>query len=315
VPSKNPTWIARDADGARAFVQLPNNEPGARLGVVHEGRILALLADMAPPTSAGWSLPGLRAFDPAAGVLALDWADGENLHYNPRRTGRYPPEAARAIGRALAWLHAATRDRRAELPDEVGQSASTVEPLLFLDPYRYSRLSRAGIAFYSAIQADGTALRSLQAMLRAEVTGCLLHGDMKQANLLRRGGGAITLLDWELAHWGDPAADLGALIANYVPAWLAPRSAIEHVEYPGLVAFFSALLGSYRHARRGAFPLERDFVLRVMRWAGATMLSDRHAITILHGRFDEREATLTRYALDMINNPYRWAWELLEVLP
>ncbi|WP_238586181.1 phosphotransferase family protein [Rhodococcus rhodochrous] len=37
----------------------------------------------------------------------------------------------------------------------------------------------------------------------------LVHGDFRPANILVRDGGLDTLLDWELAHLGDPADDLG----------------------------------------------------------------------------------------------------------
>jgi aminoglycoside phosphotransferase (APT) family kinase protein len=314
--SKNPTLIARDADGGRHLVKLADGM--GPLGVVHEGHVLAALAAMAAEGEAPLALPEVRAFDADAGVLALRWlTGGENLHYHHRRTQRYGRELGRLLGRGLGWLHAATHERLAEFPPTVAHPSSSVEPLLFLRPDRYARLSRAGMAFYAAVQEDSGAMKALMAMHHQEVTPCLVHGDLKQANLLRLPGRPprVVFLDWELAHAGDPASDVGALIAGYLPGWLAPRSAGEAVGQAELVALFAALLGSYRHARGRAFPLERDFTLRVMRWAGASLLFNVVAITLIEGRFDERESRLTQYALDMLSNPYRWAWELLEVLP
>jgi aminoglycoside phosphotransferase (APT) family kinase protein len=38
---------------------------------------------------------------------------------------------------------------------------------------------------------------------------CLVHGDFRPANVLVDDGRITVLLDWELAHRGDPADDLG----------------------------------------------------------------------------------------------------------
>jgi aminoglycoside phosphotransferase (APT) family kinase protein len=43
----------------------------------------------------------------------------------------------------------------------------------------------------------------------------LVHGDFRPANLLVEGGRITTILDWELAHVGDPAEDLGWHLASY----------------------------------------------------------------------------------------------------
>jgi aminoglycoside phosphotransferase (APT) family kinase protein len=44
----------------------------------------------------------------------------------------------------------------------------------------------------------------------------VVHGDFRMGNLLVDGGGLNGVLDWELAHVGDPAEDIGWLCA---PAW------------------------------------------------------------------------------------------------
>ncbi|MCB9778249.1 MAG: phosphotransferase family protein [Alphaproteobacteria bacterium] len=43
---------------------------------------------------------------------------------------------------------------------------------------------------------------------------CLVHGDLRTGNLMVDEHGLVALLDWEFAHWGDPAEDL---------AWLCVR--------------------------------------------------------------------------------------------
>jgi len=43
---------------------------------------------------------------------------------------------------------------------------------------------------------------------------CLVHGDFRNGNLLVDEQGLVAVLDWELAHIGDPAEDLGYLCGN-----------------------------------------------------------------------------------------------------
>jgi len=43
---------------------------------------------------------------------------------------------------------------------------------------------------------------------------CLVHGDLRTGNLMVDENGLVALLDWEFAHWGDPAEDV---------AWLCVR--------------------------------------------------------------------------------------------
>jgi aminoglycoside phosphotransferase (APT) family kinase protein len=43
-----------------------------------------------------------------------------------------------------------------------------------------------------------------------------VHGDFRSGNLLVGPDGLRAVLDWELAHAGDPAEDIGWLCA---PAW------------------------------------------------------------------------------------------------
>lgn len=43
----------------------------------------------------------------------------------------------------------------------------------------------------------------------------LVHGDFRPANMLIDGNHISAVLDWELAHLGDPAADLGWYVAGY----------------------------------------------------------------------------------------------------
>ena len=71
----------------------------------------------------------------------------------------------------------------------------------------------------AAVRADdGLAAHAKRAQTRyAEPHGALVHGDVQPGNVLLREGRPV-LLDAEIAHVGDPAFDVGTLLAH---VWLA----------------------------------------------------------------------------------------------
>ena len=60
------------------------------------------------------------------------------------------------------------------------------------------------------------AIRWLEANRPEPLGPCLVHGDFRLGNLLIGKDGLRAVLDWEIAHIGDPAADLGWMC---VRAW------------------------------------------------------------------------------------------------
>ena len=74
---------------------------------------------------------------------------------------------------------------------------------------------------------------------------CLVMGDLWPASLLVRGGG-FRIIDWELAHFGNPAQDLGHLVAH-----LTMWGVVKHQEedageaIAGLLRAYRDVLGSF----------------------------------------------------------------------
>ncbi len=126
---------------------------------------------------------------------------------------------AAACGRLLGTIHAATWQQ----PDVAQRLGDTsFFDALRLDPYyRHVARSHADVA---------PALQRLVASL-AEHPRCLVHGDFSPKNILVHRGG-LTLVDFEVGHFGDPAFDLGLL---------SDASSLEGHSRPGrMVGFPSA---------------------------------------------------------------------------
>jgi aminoglycoside phosphotransferase (APT) family kinase protein len=135
--------------------------------------------------------------------LLMDHVDGETI---PRRLLREPRLAdARAglaaeLGRVLARIHAIPL---AELPRLEGG-----------DPLRQLRATHN--AFDEPRPALEVVLRWLAEHRPALRVPGLVHGDFRNGNLMVGPDGLRAVLDWELAHLGDPIEDLGWLC---VKAW------------------------------------------------------------------------------------------------
>jgi aminoglycoside phosphotransferase (APT) family kinase protein len=70
----------------------------------------------------------------------------------------------------------------------------------------------------------------------------LVHGDFRNGNLLVAEQGLVAVLDWELAHLGDPLQDLGYITAN-VWRFGAPKPVGGFGEYDELLAGYASVSG------------------------------------------------------------------------
>jgi aminoglycoside phosphotransferase (APT) family kinase protein len=116
------------------------------------------------------------------------------------------PEVDRpGLGRALVGLQARLHrlDWRTQVPSLATEAASRSGS---------AELDRWTEAIRAATTDPGPLLTTALDWLRAErppaVEPCLVHGDFKTNNLIFDDDGDVTVLDWELAHLGDPVEDL-----------------------------------------------------------------------------------------------------------
>jgi aminoglycoside phosphotransferase (APT) family kinase protein len=143
----------------------------------------------------------------------------------------------------LAKIHAIPLDR---LPDDTPQddAASLVDSL----GERYRE-------FGARIPIFDYTLRWLDDHLPAASEPRLLHGDFRMGNLMIDANGIAAILDWELAHIGDPAQDLAYLCT---PSWRFTR----HDRPVGGFAEIDEFLDAYQSASGAAIDRARfDFWL------------------------------------------------------
>ncbi|MBD2385181.1 phosphotransferase family protein [Cylindrospermum sp. FACHB-282] len=158
-----------------------------------------------------------------------DFHDTENL---------FPTEIAREVGTTLASIHRLTLDRQdyreffqnsqnglSQKPPNLTRGLDRITPAVF------GSVPADGLKFFTLYQRYDNLGKAIADLGTAFTPCCLTHNDLKLNNILlslnweaavyqESGERMIRLIDWERGAWGDPANDLGALIASYLQIWL-----------------------------------------------------------------------------------------------
>jgi aminoglycoside phosphotransferase (APT) family kinase protein len=173
-------------------------------------------------------VPRPLAFEPAGGRfgspgILMGFVDGTSVGTRVLRKPEFEQARSRLTGQlaeALARIHAielAKLDGALPAPHESGgSSASPAEPpridsaVAAIEEWE-RQLDEIG----EPLPAVELGLRWLRANAPEPVEAGLVHGDFRLGNFIIDAGGLAAVIDWELAHLGDPAEDIG---------WLCIRS-------------------------------------------------------------------------------------------
>jgi len=144
----------------------------------------------------------------------MQWLEGETLGQRIVRSdalAEVRPRLAAECGEALARIHALQWQGTA-----LESALPVVSPEALIDEtwahYRDLAVPVPMIDF---------SWRWLKDNLPAQSRQTLVHGDFRNGNLMIGPEGIVAVLDWELAHVGDPVRDLGWLCVN---SWRFGRS-------------------------------------------------------------------------------------------
>lgn len=219
------TWAFRIEGGGRALI-LRRAPAAKRLGkfgcglAVEAALIARARAAGAPAPEVAYEL---RPEDGIGEGYIMERVEGETL---PARIFRDPDFAparegfARQAGEILAALHRVSPEG---LDLEVMTPAGAVADLA----ERHAKFGTPRPVFSLALK------RLEKSAPKGPARAKLAHGDFRMGNLMLGPEGVRAVLDWELAHAGDPMADLGWLC---MPSWrfggagpvggLGPREAL-----------------------------------------------------------------------------------------
>ncbi len=149
----------------------------------------------------------LQPGDELGDGFIMEWLEGEALGARIVRSERFDsirPSLARECGRIMARIHAI--DVQATGLD---QHLANVSPGEFVEQ-TYNNYKTFGTP---QPMIDYTA-RWLMENLPETYVPSLVHNDFRNGNFLLNEEGIVAVLDWELAHIGDPMRDLGWICVN-----------------------------------------------------------------------------------------------------
>ncbi len=163
---------------------------------LNEGEALRLAAEITPG-----SVPRVLDVDGELCALTIEEAPETEVPWKERLlAGDSDPAVAQRLGQVLGAWHAATFRR-----EDVAQAFGDLEAFdqLRVDPY-YRTVARRRSQLAAPIDAY---------VARMEATHvCLVHGDYSPKNVLV--GEGVWVLDFEVAHFGDPAFDLAFMLSH-----------------------------------------------------------------------------------------------------
>jgi aminoglycoside phosphotransferase (APT) family kinase protein len=180
-------------------------------GAARSGQAIALSTEAALIRAAGRQgapVPAVEhVFDAASPVgeaFVMRRVEGETIARKILRDAAFAevrPKLARQCGAILARIHATPLEglpalERSDGPDQLA---------------RYEEIYRG---FDRPRPAFDLAFAWLRDSAPAPLTPGLVHGDFRNGNLMIGVDGVRAVLDWELAHIGDPREDLGWLCVN-----------------------------------------------------------------------------------------------------
>jgi tRNA A-37 threonylcarbamoyl transferase component Bud32 len=165
--------------------------------VLNEARALQLAADLVPG-----AVPAVVDVDPEALTVVLEHAPSGWANWRDRLLqGVVDPSVAESLGTALGAWHAGTAGARIPWDDFGDQEV-----------FRQLRIS----PFFETAARRHPALAGRIHEVAAAMLGkrrCLVHGDFSPKNVLA-GERALWVLDWEVAHVGNPVFDLAFMLTH-----------------------------------------------------------------------------------------------------
>ncbi|HEX4817982.1 MAG TPA: phosphotransferase family protein [Nonomuraea sp.] len=279
------TWALDVAagDGTRHELVLRLDSPGA---AAEAGATLAAEAVLMR-AAAGAGVPVPRVLASGASFILMTRVPGETIPRRILRDDAYAmarPRLAAQCGQALAAVHRMPLSCLADGPED--------------DPLR--RWRDALDLLGEPHPVFELALRRLAATRPRPGRTAVVHGDFRNGNLVVGPEGVRAVLDWELAHAGDPLEDLG---------WLCVKAWRFGSPLPvGGFGTYDDLVDAYERA--GGDPVDREALrwwetFGVLKWGVICVMQ-----TMRHLRGGARSVELAAIGRRVCENE----WDLLRML-
>ncbi|MBG1267399.1 phosphotransferase family protein [Nostoc sp. WHI] len=240
----------------------------------------------------------------------------------------FTKEIASAIGTTLAGLHRATYNRR-EYQDFMATAPqgefrygfyNPAQGVGSISPEVFGTVPTDALKFYALYQQYESLESAIADLAYNWNPCCLTHNDLKLNNILvhsrweKLDNCLVRLIDWESCSWGDPAFDLGTLLASYLGIWLKslvvdPTIELEeslHLALTPLEVLQPSMIALIR-AYVNAFPMilsyRSDFILRVIQFAGLALIHQIQDMITCRKYFNNTDICMLQVAKSLLTMP------------
>ena len=276
-------------------------------------------------------LPELLHFDAENSIIIFRYLDDyRDLMDFYVKESNFSTEIPGAIGTVLATIHCDTFNRenhRESFEDQENSLAGNRVPHLIkglekIKPEIFAAIPADGLKFFALYQRYDSLGRAIAELGNAFTPSCLTHNDLKLNNILLHldwqstDDSIIRLIDWERCSWGDPAFDLGTLIASYVQIWLgslviSKSLSIEEslslavTPLEQLQPSIAALTKAYLETFPEILEHRPDFLLKVVQFAGFALIQQIQAMIQYQKSFGNTGIAMLQVAKSLLCRPER----------
>ncbi|MTJ06664.1 MULTISPECIES: aminoglycoside phosphotransferase family protein [unclassified Anabaena] len=240
----------------------------------------------------------------------------------------FPPEIAIAIGTTLAGLHRATFNKR-EYRDFMATAPAgefrynfynPAQGIPSITPETFGTIPTEALQFYRLYQQYESLESAIADLAYEWKPCCLTHNDLQLSNILvhsrweQLDNCLVRLIDWEACAWGDPAFDLGTLLASYLRIWLSslivdPTLELEESLNSAMIPLeilqpsILALIRAYLDAFPMILEYHRDFIMRVIKFTGLALIQQIQNRMECQKYFDHSHVCMFQIAKNLLIMP------------
>jgi aminoglycoside phosphotransferase (APT) family kinase protein len=305
---------------------------GAHHTLFCEASVRSFLQIDARAASLRVSLPSMVHYEPEDALLVFDLVEGARSLWECSEappTGSSMAAIGAYVGRVLADLHRSCRAADLSGDEQLAMLPQVAPFILWAHkpgPEILASISPANYQTLRIVQNEGSLSRHLDRLRKDWRVETLVHGDVKSDNLLFVDGPSqrLVLVDWELAHFGDPAWDVGSALHDLLSFWvysmpvtceLAPEDMIARARHP--IADMQRAQRELWSAYRAAAAIEpahtTGLLLRCVRYCAARLVQSAFESSQGQVALSNYPVMMLQVAANMFADPERAAVHLLGI--
>jgi len=271
----------------------------------------------------------LVCFDKENHILIFRYLDNYlDLYYFYTQENSFPLKIATAIGETLAALHQDSYDcqnyREFLVNQAENQTTHQLHRLIHswqrIEPEIFGEVPAEALKFFTLYQKYESLEKAIAELGNAFKPSCFTHNDFKFNNILlsrdwqQNDKNILRIIDWESFSWGDPAFDLGTLIASYLQIWLnsmvvSPSLTIEESLRSAIIPLdkLQPSIATFQKAYFKVFPnilkYRPDFLERTVQFTGFVLIQQIQATIQFQKCFDNTGIAMLQVAKSLLCRP------------